>query len=136
MDIERKFNDLNIDAITGVRLLELLDLSADELALPQRFNQFKDVISYLKQFPEDTQRFIVNKSTRSKAVDKLSHIFEYINILKEKEYTEGLFENTKKEKSVLETSTDEFEKQEVEDRYKELETKINTLKDELFLYEK
>lgn len=134
MDREAIFQDLNIDVITGVQVLDMLDVTTDELVIPQRFSRLKSVINFLKQFPEDTQRLLINKSVRSKAVDKLNHFFEYTVLLKQKGEYEEMLKNIENEKSVILETDEKFK--EVEDRFNDVSGKLNDLKEELFIYEK
>lgn len=106
VNIQETFNDLGTNAIVATNLMNLLGLYPDDLSDPQRFARFQVVIDYLKQFPEDTQRFLITKATRGKLVDKLDHVFEYTNLLKEKYAQEQTLEDMKKELSVLEATHD------------------------------
>ena len=88
MNPEAIFDGMGVDAITGVKLMDWLGVTAEELQVPQRFHRLQDIVQFLKQFPEDTQRFLISKSTRGKLVDKLDHFFEYTSLLKEKQAKE------------------------------------------------
>lgn len=83
MEMEKTFEDLGTDAIVGTKLMNLLGISSDDFIDGARFNQFKDLISYFKQNPDMT--YIVNKLTIGKPVDKLNHIWGYVELNKQKE---------------------------------------------------
>jgi hypothetical protein len=106
LNTQEIFNDLGVNAIVATNLMDLLGLYPNDFYDPQRFSRFQVVVDYLKQFPDDTQRFIITKATRGKLVDKLDHVFEYTNLLKQKFAQEEALENIKKEISVLEATGD------------------------------
>lgn len=133
---ESTLNQLNVNAITGVSLMNMLGIGLDELSDPRRFAQLEQVIAFLKQFPDDTQRFLVSKATAGKQVDKLSHMFEYTNLLKNKEGQEKVIDGIIKEKSALEMSNDTFRIQEVASQEEAALQTLARLKDEIAIYEK
>ena len=83
-DVETAFSDLGVNAIIGTEMLDLLGLSSVDLQIPQRFSRLQSIISYFKDLPEDTRRFLITKATRGKMVNRLDHVFEYMNLLKNK----------------------------------------------------
>ncbi len=83
MDIERKFEDLGVDAITGTKLMSLLRLTPEDFLDPSRFLRFKDVIDHFKHMP-DTE-YVVNRLTIGKALDKLDHVWGYVELSRQKE---------------------------------------------------
>jgi len=132
---EALFNDLGINAILGSQLIEWLNLSIDEINIPSRFSKLQNVIDYLKQFPDDTQRFIVNKATRGKMVDKLDHLNEYTHLLQKRESVNSELEKIKSERSAIGTD--------ISDKNIELDLKesmyndsMRRLNDEISIYEK
>lgn len=136
MNPEAAFGDLGIDAITGTLFLEQLDMSPDEFASPERFSKLQSVINYLKQFPDDTQRFLIAKATRSKYVDRLEHMFEYTELLKRKESVEKNLVSIDKENSAIEFSEDPFLKAGVARRSYDANDELARIKDEIAIYEK
>lgn len=142
MNIETIFQDLGIDAIRGVQLIDQLDINTAELASPQRFTRLKEIIEYFKQFPEDTQRFLINKAVRGKQVDKLNHVYEYTTILKEKGKFESMLSKIEAEKSALD-GTDSMQDQEnfnriisLSEQAMDIRRNVSRLSDELSIYEK
>lgn len=136
MNAEATLNDLGIDAITGIELTEALGLSFDELQFPQRFQKLKSVIGFLKDYPEDTRRFFISKTTKGKSVDKLDFMFEYVHLLRRKQELEKGIEEAEKEKSALELSNEPTLLREVEERHLGLQTDYGLIRDELAIYEK
>lgn len=136
MNIETALGDLGVDAVTGVLLLDLLDMTPMELEAPQRFQRLKVVIDYLKQFPEDTQRFLVAKATRGKMVDRLNHMYEYVHLLSKKDSLEKSIADIDKERSAVELSNDPLLQTEVARRSLEVRTALDHIKEEISLYER
>lgn len=83
MDIGQRFQDMGIDAITGVELMKSLGLSSDDFIDPARFERFKDVIDYFKNLPD--RNYILNRLVVGKNVDKLDHIWGYTELSRQKE---------------------------------------------------
>lgn len=136
MNPEAIFDGMGVDAITGVKLMDWLGVTAEELQVPQRFHRLQDIVQFLKQFPEDTQRFLISKSTRGKLVDKLDHFFEYTSLLKEKQAKEALLQNLDKERSAVEMSGDEILKRDVAQRSLQVSESLAKVKAEIEIYEK
>lgn len=136
MNIEEKINDLGVNAITGVRLLELLDISTDELQIPQRFSKIQDIIKFLSQYSEDTQQFLINKATRGKQVDKLQHFHEYIHLLKKKAEINDILDKVLDEKNIIEATGDTNKLQEIANKEVELRMQSDNIGAEIRLYEK
>lgn len=86
--------------------MDLLGLNSSDFHDPVRFSRFKTVVDYLKKFPDDTQRFLITKSTRGKMVDKLDQVFEYTNLLKQKFAQEEAMDRLQEEISAMEAIGD------------------------------
>lgn len=136
INTESKFNELGIDAISGVNLMEWLGVSSFDLGDPVRFTKFKDIIGYMKQFPVDTQRYLVRRAVNNKNVDKLNHVFEYTELLKNKKAIEEALERISAEASALGPDSDPVLR--IANGHKELEAKhaLDSVAKELYLYEK
>lgn len=134
VNILEAFTDLGTNAIVATSLMNLLGLYPDDLADPQRFSRFQEVVKYLKQYPEDTQRFLITKATRGKLVDKLDHVFEYTNLLKQKFAQEQTLETMKEELSMLEATHDPrfFT---INEQKEEMENQIGRTLEEIRIYE-
>lgn len=135
MNIESAFNDLGVNAIKATEMLESLGISVHELNIPSVFIKLQSVVDYLKNFPEDTQRFLINKATRGKTIDKLSHMFEYTMILKEKEFNEKELEKTSKEISAV-GFNDVPKMNELSEKKNQINTKLTSLHEELEVFNK
>lgn len=136
MDIESAFQDLGANALDATRIMDSLGLSTSDLHIPQRFSRLQAVIQYLKQFSEDTQRFIVNKSTRGKAVDKLNHVFEYTGLLKEKSIYDQELSKVQKELGTYSAIEDFAHLQDSKLKEAELTQKVASIQENIYLYEK
>ena len=135
MKTEQLIEELGISPILAVDLLDNLGVSIEEIAYPQVFSKIQYIVDFLNQYPEDTQRFLIKKATINKQ-DKLKCMFEYSQLLREKEYYEKVANDIEKEKSAVEFS-DNFDKtREVAERENENNNKINSLKEEIDLYHK
>lgn len=129
------FGDLGVDAITGVELMDFLDLTADELQDPRRFSQLQQVISFFKQFPTDTQRFLIKKVTTGKMVDKLKHVLEYTRLLSKKSALENELDAVEKERSAIEASGDPIALQQISFKANDIERMLTGTNDEIRIYE-
>lgn len=83
MDIERAFQDLGVDAVNGVKLMDMLGLSSSDFHDPARFMRFKDVIDYFKGVPD--MGFVLSRITVGKFVDKLDHVWGYTELARQKD---------------------------------------------------
>lgn len=134
---EGKFNDLGIDVLTGVQILDWLGLSKIDLGDPSRFSRIQDVVSYLKQFPVDTQRFLVMKATRSKFIpDKLQHVWEYTQLLARRKEYEDTLKGIQTELSALGPAPDPMSLRSVDIRSLELNQNLAKINSEIEIYEK
>lgn len=108
MDIERQFEDLGVDAITGVKLMQLTGISSDDFIDPVRFMRFKDVIGFFKDIPD--KEYLINRVLLGKVVDKLDHLWGYTQLLQQRASTENrikeLSENLDKVKFMPEAEAD------------------------------
>jgi hypothetical protein len=104
--MESKFSDLDIDAMAGSEMMNLLGLTAIDLGDPQRFSKLQEVISFLKQFPEDTRKYLITKVVRGTDPDKLQKVLEYTNLLRKKTDLQLELEGAKKGLSILPADSD------------------------------
>lgn len=133
---EQKFNDLGIDAVTGVEMMEWLGVSPVDLSDPLRFSRLHEIINYFKQFPEDTQRYLVRKAVNGKNVDRLQHVWEYTSLLKKKDAAEKGIEKIKSEASAVGDDADEYILSNLAQREHFLREDLKGVKKELDIYEK
>jgi len=95
------FDDAGTDAITGSEIMGILGLSTDDFGLAQNYAKFKDIVGFMKGFSD--YRYVLNKITRGKMVDKLDHAWNYVAIAKEKEQKKAKMNEL--EKKISEVST-------------------------------
>lgn len=134
MNAERAFQDLGIDAVTGVELMDQLQISVDELQSPRRFSMLKEVINYFKNYSPDAQRFLISKATNGKMVDKLDHVFAYTKLLESKARYETELTQAEKEREAV--TGDEILSQNAALKELELRKKVEFVKEEISIFEK
>lgn len=136
MNIETAFNDLGVNAIVGTEMLDLLGLHTQDLQIPQRFARFQAVIEYFKDLPEDTRRFLVTKATRGKPVNRIDHVFEYVNLLKEKTGYLNQLKDTEEKLDKLKAVGDFESATELEVLKQMLNKKVEDIQETIEIYEK
>ena len=100
--MEEKFNDMGIDAITGTEVMALAGVSQYEAKNPIVFEKLKDVISYMKTVPPDQRSFFMNRVVAGKNVDKLDHLWGYVELNKRRDSKMKELEMLKEELSFYE----------------------------------
>lgn len=80
--MEEKFNDLGVDAIVGSDLMYKVGITQDELMDPRAFEKMRDIISYLKELPPEQRSLMMNRVLTGKNVDKLDHMWGYVELNK------------------------------------------------------
>ena len=83
MSIDQQFDSLNVSAIEASDIMATLEMSNHEIDDPVRFQRFKDIIDYVKTVPD--KRFFINKAIAGKSVDKLNHLWGYVELNKRKD---------------------------------------------------
>lgn len=136
MEAETVFSDLGVNALDGTRMMDMLGIHMSELNIPQRFFKLHEIIKYIRQFPEDTQRFLVNKAVRNKNVNKLDHMFEYMHILKEKESYETQLRDIEKELSIFDPAIDFHKVAELQLAENSIKESLQNLDSEKAIYER
>jgi len=107
MDIERQFEDLGVDAITGIQLMRSLGLYPDDFIDEARFLRFKDVIDYFKEIPD--RDYLFNKILIGKNVDKLDQVWGYTQLAKQKDKLKSTLDVENKKLEVISSLGDELE---------------------------
>lgn len=125
-DIERQFEDLGIDAITGIKIMSALNLNPDDFYDGGRFLRFKDVIDFFKNIPD--RDYVLNMITIGKNVDKLDHVWGYTQLQIQKNNIKHTLEEENKKMDLLSGLNDEIQT-------KTQENIINTHKVELMKVE-
>lgn len=135
-DVETAFSDLGVNAIVGTEMLDLLGLSSVDLQLPQRFIRLQSVISYFKDLPEDTRRFLVTKATRGKVVNRLDHVFEYVNLLKVKAFRQQESDENTSQLQKFNAIGDFQNASIAEIKETQIKESLGRVDEEIYLYEK
>lgn len=107
MDIERQFEDLGVDAITGIELMRQLNINPTDFIDTARFMRFKDVIDYFKDIPD--RSYLFNKITIGKNVDKLDHVWGYTQLAQQKNSLKSNIESDTKRLQTIEDLGDEMQ---------------------------
>lgn len=83
-NMEENFNDWGIDALTGTEIMRLTGITPTDFVDPVRYQRFRDVIQHLKGIPD--KEFYITKITLGKNVDKLDHLWSYVELEKRKAF--------------------------------------------------
>lgn len=121
----RIFEDAGVDAIKGSQIMDLLDLSLEELNIPQRFNRFVEIADFMKNYSNFPH--VIRKICIGKDVDRLSHVWTYTQLAKNREQAKFDFAEIKKQYK---------EDKSLKDKYEEIEKTLNEVESEMELYEK
>lgn len=135
MNPNEAFTDLNIDAVTGERMMSMLGIGVHDLSIPSRFSKLKSIIGIFKNFSDDTQRFLISRATTGKNVDRLEYMYEYSNLLENKLGLEKELQDFQKETSALNT-IDPIILESNARRSEQLSSSLNRVKDMMSVYEK
>ena len=136
MNPEQVMNQLGVNAITGTRLLDLLDISMDDLRIPQTFSKVQDIINFLAPLSEDTQRFMIQRATAGKMVDKVKHFHEYIQLVQKNSSLQEQYEALNAERRLVEGMTTPEETELFESKKQGLEKNIQDVLEEMGIYER
>ena len=137
------FDNLDIDAVKGAEIMNLLGISPYMLNDPQTFGKVKEVMSYMKNLPDTA--FFVSRITTGKVVpSRLDHVWSYIQVLNKKEDAQNKLMDIEKnlrsysEKELSGQLTD-IEKSLAQDTIKSKDSvneELGRIKEEVFIYEK
>lgn len=83
MSIDTALSDTNYSSVDAVEVMGMLNMAPYDLSDPARFGQFRDVMDYLGKVPN--KRFFVSKAVGNKQVDRLKHVWEYVELHKKKD---------------------------------------------------
>lgn len=122
-------------------IMSLLGLNQFDLEDPVRFERFKDVISGLKN--EKEYAYLIKKTTMNKNVDKLDHLWGYLQLKKEREQIASDYKKVDESVGTLLTFASENGNNPIElNDYKDLSSKraeivskLQNLEKEISLYE-
>jgi len=83
--MEDKFNDMGVDAFTGSEIMRMAGVSTSDIQSPPIFQKLIDITSYIKTIPPEHRSFFMNKVTAGKNVDKLDHLWGYVELNKRRD---------------------------------------------------
>jgi hypothetical protein len=78
---DQPFEYLDIDPIEGTEIMQLVGLDPTDLRFPDKLAKMRDITAYLAGRID--KRYIVNKITAGRNVDRLEHIWGYLNLRKQ-----------------------------------------------------
>lgn len=138
MNTDQLFQELGINPLIATKLMGYLDLNTGDLNDPFNFSKIQDVVDFLKQYPEDDQRFMIRKVTIGKQ-DKLKVMHEYTQILKDKAFHENTIAKIREEKRNMafqEGGPDLEKVKSLDEQEVYSKSKLNQVKEELEFYHK
>ena len=83
--MEDKFNDMGIDAFTGSQIMNLSGVSSSDIKNPAIFQKLFDVVNYVKTVPLEHRSHFMNKVVAGKNIDKLDHLWGYVELNKRRD---------------------------------------------------
>lgn len=131
------FDDAGTDAITGSEIMGILGLSTDDFGLAQNYEKFKDIVQFMKGYSD--YRYVLNKITRGKMVDKLDHAWNYVSIVKEKNHKKEKISELERKITELSTFGDENSTSVLKDltmMHVDMKKDLALIESEMGLYEK
>lgn len=141
-NINEQLHNVKGNTLDSVRVMELLDLTADDFVDPLRFSKFQIIMDKLSRFPN--KELVIKKITLKKlGEDKLSLLFEYLQTDEIKKAHEEELQKVTESKDILvkfseEKGIDVDELEEYKEhlsRIKELTDTIGNLNEEISIYE-
>lgn len=132
---ESLFNELGISPLLATKIMYDFDLLPEHLSDPIVFSKLQSIVDFLKQYPEDTQRFLIKKATLNKQ-DKLKVMHEYTKLLSDRLLHEKIAKELEKEKSVIGFTNDMNKIKEIFDKETQNNNKLQFLREEIELYHK
>jgi hypothetical protein len=78
------FNSLNLDPLLATQIIRLLGMREYEINIPQRYNQLRDIVTYL-QHSSNPRAEVLKVLSKSYGGDRLDTVWTYIELQKEKD---------------------------------------------------
>ena len=82
--MEDKLNEIGVDALLGVEVMSKVGIHPSHLKDGYTFNKVKDIMQYMSTVPPQDRSYFLNKITAGKNVDKLDHVWGYIELNKKR----------------------------------------------------
>lgn len=95
--MEEKLNDLGLGTFLGVDIINTVGVMPESLDNPAVFEKIKDIADYLKTVPPEHRSYFMNRVTVGKNVDKLDHLWGYVELNKQKDSKMKELERLKEE---------------------------------------
>lgn len=99
--MEEKLNDLG-GVFVGVDIMSATGVSPEAMDNPVIFQRVKDIADYLKTVPPEHRSYFMNKVTVGKNVDKLDHLWGYVELNKQRDVKMKELDKLKEELSFYE----------------------------------
>lgn len=86
--MEDKINDMGADAFLAAEVMSKTGVHPTHLKDGYTFNKLKDIMQFMATVPPQERSYFLNKITTGKNVDKLDHVWGYIELNKKKNEAE------------------------------------------------
>lgn len=135
MSILETLNDIGINPVVATSLMKKLNLSPDELDIPEYFNMFKDVAQFFSKY--ENAAYVISKVTYRHTDNMLQKLYEYVDIQKRREQTEKEMSSIDGEIKILGTIPEAQEMKEVLAKKKlDKMVELNQINKEVQMYER
>lgn len=112
--------DINVDPVIGAEIFNIIGVDLDLLDSPQMLDKFKNILEFFA--PQENRRAILSKVlSKRNDINPLDHISNYVNIRKQLDIK--LADLDKKEKLMF------------EEEAKQVKKEVDSLVEEIQLYE-
>ncbi len=127
---------MGVDPLLATELMDLLGIYPDDFIDQRRFEKFKDVARYIGKF--ENYQYMIKKLTLAKNVDKLTHIWEWCELSKQKADADSQIDSVSLEDSEMTGMVNNREGMEklskIQNLLKENINKSSKLDEEMKLY--
>lgn len=135
MSALEQLQDIGINPITATSLMRRLNISSDELTLPEVFSRFQEVAKYFSAF--ENADYVISKVTWRKTDDPLQKLYEFVGIQKKKAFVEEQLDKIESEINLVSNVPDnELKMLELSQRKEELNVELLQTINESKLYER
>lgn len=82
--MEDKLNDMGVNALLGAEVMTKIGIHPTHLKDGYTFNKVKDIMEYMNTVPPQDRSYFLNRITAGKNVDKLDHVWGYVELNKKR----------------------------------------------------
>lgn len=100
--MEDKINEMGVDALLAAEVMSKTGVHPTHLKDGYTFNKLKDIMQYMSTVPPQERSYFLNKVTTGKNVDKLDHVWGYVELNKKRSETEKSLKQLQEEISFYE----------------------------------